>query len=212
MAVDAGADGVELDVRRTKDGVLIMRHDDRDPDIGIFSSLEFKVLRQMAPDVPTLREAMEAIPPHVFVNVEIKNNTDGAGFDQERTIVDQTIAELLSYDSAERFLLSSFDPVSMQRAGEIAPEFLRGQLVKTPIPLDVGVALARDFNMEAINPQFAYLAEDAGSAMDLIRDAGLRTVVWDVNTPSETASVIAAGVDVIITDDPAMARAVVDQR
>ncbi|MEE8456812.1 MAG: glycerophosphodiester phosphodiesterase, partial [Acidimicrobiia bacterium] len=157
LAVEAGTDGIELDVRRTHDGVLIVHHDERDPAIGIFSSLDFIVLREMAPHVPTLREAMEAIPRHVFVNVEIKNDPGDPGFDAERTIVDETLAELRDYDDPTRILLSSFDPMSMQRAGEIGPEFLRGQLVMTPVPLDIGFAFAREFDMDAINPQYAHL-------------------------------------------------------
>lgn len=211
LAVEAGTDGIELDVRRTQDGVLIVHHDERDPAIGIFSSLDFIVLREMAPHVPTLREAMEVIPRHVFVNVEIKNDPGDPGFDAERTIVDETLAELRDHDDPTRILLSSFDPISMQRAGEIGPEFLRGQLVMTPVPLDIGFAFAREFDMDAINPQYAHLRDDTTNLIAEFSRAGLRTVVWDANTAEEIASVAAAGADVIITDDPSMAREVVGQ-
>jgi glycerophosphoryl diester phosphodiesterase len=211
LAVEAGADGIELDVRRTHDGVLIMRHDDRDPAIGVFASLDFDVLRAMAPDVPTLREAMEAIPRHVFVNVEIKSDSSDAGFDTERLIVDETLAELRDYDDPARILLSSFDPMSMQRAGEVGPEFLRGQLVMTPVPLNIGLSFAREFKMDSVNPQFAHLKDDAAGLIAEIRGADLHTVVWDVNTAEAVASIAAAGADVIITDDPGLARGVVDQ-
>jgi glycerophosphoryl diester phosphodiesterase len=211
LAVEAGADGIELDVRRTRDGVLIVHHDERDPAIGTFSSVDFIDLREMAPYVPTLREAMEAIPRHILVNVEIKNDSGEAGFDAERTIVGEILAELRDHDDPTRILLSSFDPVSMKRAGEIGPEFLRGQLVMTPVPLDIGVAFAREFDMDAINPQYAQLRDDAVDLIAELSLAGLRTVVWDVNTAEEVASVAVAGADVIITDNPSMAREIVDQ-
>ncbi|MFV1971080.1 MAG: glycerophosphodiester phosphodiesterase, partial [Acidimicrobiia bacterium] len=211
LAVEAGADGIELDVRRTRDGVLIVHHDDRDPAIGILSSLDFRVLREMAPQVPTLREAMEVIPRHVFVNVEIKNIPGDAGFDEERSIVDETIDELRAYDEPTRILLSSFDPMSMQRAGDVGPEFLRGQLVRTPVPLDIGLSFAREFKMDAINPQYTLLRDNTTELMAQIREANLRTVVWDVNSAEEIEAIAAAGADAIITNDPRMARAVLDQ-
>ncbi|MEE8458063.1 MAG: glycerophosphodiester phosphodiesterase family protein, partial [Acidimicrobiia bacterium] len=100
---------------------------------------------------------------------------------------------------------------SMQRAGEIGPEFLRGQLVMTPVPLDIGFAFAREFDMDAINPQYAHLRDDTTNLIAEFSRAGLRTVVWDANTAEEIASVAVAGADVIITDDPSMAREVVGQ-
>ena len=211
LAVEAGADGIELDVRRTSDGVLIVSHDESYPSIGTLSSLEFGVLRDLAPKVPTLREAMDSIPRRVFVNVEIKNFPHEEAFDEDRTIVDETIGELLSYDEPKRILMSSFDPGSMQRVGEVAPEILRGQLVLASVPLDIGVATAQEFKMDAINPNIIHVTTDTASIMDALAEANLKAVVWGVNSPEDVASMATAGVEAIITDDPGMARTVIDQ-
>lgn len=211
LAVEAGTDGIELDVRRTSDGILIVSHDESYPDIGILSTLEFSVLRELAPQIPTLREAMDSIPRSVFVNVEIKNFPHEDSFDEDRTIVDATIGELRSYDEPNRILMSSFDPLSMQRVGEIAPELLRGQLVLPSVALDVGVATARDLRVDAINPNLIHISTDIAGILEEFAEANLRAVVWGVNTPEEVASVATAGADAIITDDPGMARKVIDQ-
>ncbi len=211
LAVEAGAHGIELDVRRTLDGVLIVHHNDRDDAVGVFSAMTFEVLRAMSPQVPTLREAMSAIPPEIFVNVEIKNLPSDAGFDETRSIVDDTIRELRSYDTPSRILLSSFDAPSMERAGIVAPEFLRGQLVTVPVGVDVAVAFATECGMEAVNPSLAQLCENPKSTIALIHASGLAVVAWTVNTPQDVATMAEAGVDVIITDNPALARRVIDQ-
>jgi len=146
----------------------------------------------------------------VFVNVEIKNDSGDAGFDADRTIVDELITELRGYDDPARILLSSFDPMSMRRAGEVGPDFLRGQLVAAPVPLDFGLAFAAEFGMDAIHAQYAHMRDDTANPMAEIRNANLRAVVWDVNTPEEVSSIAEAGADVLITDDPTMARATLD--
>jgi glycerophosphoryl diester phosphodiesterase len=210
LAVEAGADGVELDVRRTRDGVLILSHDDHHEGLDTFASLDFSLLRELAPQVPTLREAMEVIPANIFVNVEIKNFAHEAGFDADRRIVDETIAELRSYDDPKRILLSSFDPLSMQRAGQAGPEFLRGQLVLTTVQFEVGLATARELSVDALHPAFSHMQEDAAGRMDEIRAAEFAVVVWSVNTPQAIMSMAQAGVDVVITDDPGMAHEILD--
>ncbi len=211
LAVEAGTDGVELDVRRTRDGVLIVSHDDRYEKMDAFSSLDFDVLRELAPLVPTLREAMDAIPRRVFVNVEIKNFPTDAGFDADRHLVDETLAELRAYDDPKRILLSSFDPISVQRAGAIGPEFLRGLLVLATVPFSNGLATAIELAVDAINPCFSHVDVDPTGVMEEIRNAQLAAVVWGVNTPAEIASMAEAEVDVIITDDPGLAQEMVGQ-
>ena len=46
----------------------------------------------------------------------------------------------------------------MQRVGEVGPEFLRGQLVLASVPLDDGIAAARAFNVNAINPNIVAIS------------------------------------------------------
>jgi len=210
LAVEAGTDGIELDVRRTSDGVLIVSHDESYPGVGTLSSLEFRAVRELAPRVPTLREAMDSIPRRIFVNVEIKNFPHEAAFDEDRTIVDETIGELLSYDEPERILMSSFDPVSMQRVSKVAPNLLRGQLVLASVPLDEGVATARELDVDAINPNIIHLKTDTASTMKVFAEMNLKAVVWGVNSPEDVALMATAGVDAIITDDPGMARTAID--
>lgn len=211
LAVEAGTDGVELDVRRTADGVLIVSHDDHALDVPPFSDLDFSELRVRAPHVPTLREAMDIIPRSVFVNVEIKNFTFDAGYDESRSVVDETIDELRAYDDLDRILLSSFDAMSMKRAREIDRELLCGQLLLQVFPLDAGIEIARELGLESVVPHLDHVKSDAVALVDRIRDAGLATVVWGVNTPEDVALLAAAGVEGLITDDPGMARGVVDQ-
>src|SRR5271155_5597270 len=67
-AVALGVDGVELDVRRTGDGVLVVHHDPTIGRLGIAEALQ----RDLPTYVPTLDEAMKACEG-VLVNVEIKN-------------------------------------------------------------------------------------------------------------------------------------------
>lgn len=212
LAVEAGTDGIELDVRRTLDGVLIVSHDDRSPGLEPFASLDFDAVRSFAPQVPTLREAMDTIPRHVFVNVEIKNFPYDAGFDEVRTIVDETLNALREFDDPLRILMSSFDPTSVQRVTEVGPEFVSSLLVLKTVPLGPGLATAKELNVSGVNPHCSHLSDSAVEVMDEIREAGLRAVVWGVDTTEEIASMAEVGVDAIITDDPGLARAVLAQR
>jgi glycerophosphoryl diester phosphodiesterase len=79
------------------------------------------------------------------------------------------------------------------------------------VPLDIGLSFAREFKMDAINPQYKLLRDNTTELMAQIREANLRTVVWDVNSAEEIEAIAAAGADAIITNDPRMARAVLDQ-
>ena len=66
-----GSHAVELDVRRTADGVLVVHHNPHLADGRLIASLAFAELRHDAPQVPTLGEALDACDG-MWVNVEIK--------------------------------------------------------------------------------------------------------------------------------------------
>jgi glycerophosphoryl diester phosphodiesterase len=64
--------------------------------------------------------------------------------------------------------------------------------------------------MDAVNPHSSHLGDTATEVMGEINEAQLRAVVWGVNTASEVTMMANAGVAAIITDDPGMAREVID--
>src|SRR5262249_37627094 len=70
-ARELGADGVELDVRRTADDVLLVHHDPEVDGFGVIVGSSFAELRAAHPALPTLAEALDACRG-LLVNAEIK--------------------------------------------------------------------------------------------------------------------------------------------
>ena len=211
LAVEAGTDGIETDVRRTIDGVLVMNHDDRRPGFPPIVEMTFSDIREQLPSMPTLIETLASVPQDVWLNLEVKNFPEEADFDESRSTVSQVIETIVEHDTLDRILLSSFDPVTMQRAAQLNPEMLRAQLIRLPYSLDVGIAAALSQGAHAVNPELAHFSEDPLVAISSIREAGLETIVWRTETPEDIAMLFNIGVDGVITDDPAMARRVIDQ-
>ena len=90
-ASEIGADAVELDVRRTADGVLVVHHDALVPTGDGSHPIDDLDLARLPTHVPTLGAALDACTG-MWVNVEIKNDPREAGFDATDSIADETIA------------------------------------------------------------------------------------------------------------------------
>ncbi|RTH39722.1 hypothetical protein CSW37_01495 [Thermus scotoductus] len=73
LALEAGLDGVELDVVLTRDGVFAVRHDILTA-LGPAWTLSFSQLKALDPDTPTLEEVLELLEsyPRKLINVELK--------------------------------------------------------------------------------------------------------------------------------------------
>ena len=95
LADRQGADGVELDVRISSSGELLVRHDPLVPTGGIGRE-------GAAGTVPTLAAALDACGDEMLVNVEIKNLASDGGFDASMTIAHDTIDELRRRGSGHR--------------------------------------------------------------------------------------------------------------
>ena len=103
-------------------------------------------------------------------------------------------------------LISSFDPVSVQRATTIAPSMLRGLLVTHGVPFGTAVDTAREVGAAGVHPPMTACTGRAEDVVAQIHGAGLAVVVWNANTREEIVEIADAGVDVIITDHPGLAR------
>ena len=95
---EMGAHAVELDVRRTVDGVLVVHHDPRPAPTG--GSIARRASgRSARRTCPTLAAALDACAG-MWVNVEIKNDPDEPDFDPTDAIADETMARLLARGDA----------------------------------------------------------------------------------------------------------------
>ena len=103
-AGEMGADGVELDVRRTADDRLVVHHDATLPDGRVIRTV---AAADLPDSVPTLAAALDACAD-MFVNVEIKNSPDDPDFDPTEWVAHRVIAELATRTPHSRWLISSF--------------------------------------------------------------------------------------------------------
>ena len=202
LAVEQGADGIELDVKLSADGQVVVIHDAtverttgargrvkdmtldelRSLDAGSFFSDKFK-----GEKIPTLAEVFEAVGRRTFVNVELTNyNT------RRDHLVESVCILVKKFGMQKRVLFSSFLPSNLSNARRYLPEVPTGLLALNGL---LG-AWARSFG-------FAFGKHDA--LHPHLRDATQRVHVWTVNDAADMRRLFKWGVDAIFTDDPQLA-------
>src|SRR4051794_28502034 len=170
LAREDGADGVELDVHRTRDGGLVVHHDAEIEGFGVLAARDLAAVRDAVPWVPTLAEVLDECRG-LLVNVEIKNSPRDPDFDPDVAVAERVVALLRTRTGADRVLVSSFHLPSIDRVHALAPDVPTGYLtVMEPAPLDaIGAAVVGGHR--AVHPFFGVLA-----------DRGAQTVVDEAHT------------------------------
>jgi glycerophosphoryl diester phosphodiesterase len=208
MAAQMGAHGVEFDVRRSKDGMLVILHD---PTIdgtsngnGAVADMTFAALRELdfgawmgeqfaGAQIPTLDEVFELIGRRLLMNVEIKaEHLSGGGIEA------QVAATIARHNLADRILVSSFNPLTVRRCAKVMPHILRGLLVETETPFE-RARLLDTLQIQALHPYYPYI-DDAYMAQ--ARARGLAVNTWTVNDPADAVRLRDLGVGAVITDRP----------
>lgn len=211
-AAAAGADGVEMDVRGTKDGRLAVFHDE-DAERGgkrvKVSALTLEELRDPSVEVhdrvPPLEEAIRALLTRAGVVVEIKE----PGTEEK---VASILASLKAESRLPWLLVASFHPSVLKNLARVAPDLRRAFIVSARGPGLAGV----------LRGKAPLLAWGSSGAQDLMPDYGLfteemaakvaakggRVLPWTVNDADEAAWAIGAGAAGVITDDLATVRPV----
>lgn len=189
-ARDAGVGAVELDVRMTRDGVLVVHHD---AELGRVAAGEGLVeeLRADAlpPLVPTLRDVLLALPG-MLVDAEIK--PDAANAEDVPAALAELVVEL---GARERILATSF-----------APELADAYAAALDVPAGAILPFAPEPEDLAAWPRLAWvmLAQDAAlpEVLANLRANRRRVGVWTVNDEKDADALLAAGADCVITDRP----------
>jgi glycerophosphoryl diester phosphodiesterase len=209
LAIEQHADMIETDLHRTRDGAVVVTHDEELAGLGGRGEIADATLAAVraldaggGARVPTLDELLDACGARIPFNLELKKGTR-AEYDGLEAIA---IEAVRSRGIAGRTLFSSFyDPV-LARLRALAPEARIGLLISRKYPVDV-VARARALGAEAIHPE--RLLVDA-ALVDAAHDAGLAVYVFTVDDAAEMRRLLDLGVDGLFTNHPDRMRALVD--
>jgi glycerophosphoryl diester phosphodiesterase len=226
--VEAGADAIESDIHATADDHLVLFHDDtleRTTDgAGVVEEMTLEELKQLDAGhgftadlgrsfpfrdrgvrIPTLDEAVEACGDLPMI-CEIK--TAKAGL---------LLAEWLpGHPARERMIVGGFDLAQVRPAAAVArwrcasrrdltPMVLLGKLgIRAHLPDDVAAAMVpvRKGAIRIVTRDFIRRCHDTGAGVH----------VWTVNRPDEMRELLDLGVDGLISDYPAIARRIVEER
>lgn len=200
-ALDQGADGVELDVRRTADGALVCSHD---PHLADGRALLDLAAVDLPPEVPTLAAALELLAPARIVNVEIKNWPDEPDYDAALGIADEVVRLLEARGELDdgRILVSAFHLPTLDRVHERAPGLPTAWLLldaRDPAAL-IDKAAARGHR--AIHPHHVFVSDEVVARA---HGAGLAVNAWTCDDPDRIRWLRDVGVDGVVTNDPALA-------
>jgi glycerophosphoryl diester phosphodiesterase len=201
-AAEVGANAVELDVRRSADGALIVHHN---PHLADGRVIRATPQGELPPDVLTLREALEACSG-MWVNVEIKNDPDEPDFDPDEEIADAVVDHLTSWGDDRRWLISSFRRETIDRCRILAPTIPTAWLTvdvddETPRRLSVVGHLA-------VHPWYGNVTQDF---IARCHDHGVQVNVWTCDDPQWMVRLAEWGVDGICTNVPDVALMVLSE-
>ncbi len=193
-AVEAGFKSLELDVRRTSDGEVVVLHDagvERTTNgNGRVADMKYDELRSYdtgAGPVPRLDDVFSELAHFDGLwNVEIK----------QANATDDVLDLIEHHDLVNRTLLSSMYPKALQRALERMPELQRGLIVLGRLDVE-DLEEAAQFNCAWINPDHDGLTDQTLAEM---RNRGYKVGCWTVNDPDRARRLVDMGIDCIITD------------
>lgn len=198
VAASLVADFVELDVRRTADGEIVLSHDPAFGDV-VINDRKWDELRDIdlgSGHHPALfGQVLEALPD-TPLDIEIKNFPDQPGFDPVGEFAIDVAGLARPLDVVTSFFWPTMDIVKAA-----LPEVRTGLLVFQGGTVADVMAAALDGGHEVVAPHFSLLVDDR----DLItqaQQAGLEVISWTVNDIEVARALMEAGIDGLITDHP----------
>lgn len=210
-ALEYGVDGIELDVQLTKDGEVVIIHDetiDRTTTGKGFvvdytyeelekfdASFKFKDLGFNK--IPTLREYFQLVKDYdIVTNVELKTGIN------EYLGIEEKVWELIKeYNLEEKVIISSFNHFSVMRMKKIAPQLKYGFLSEDWI-INAG-KYTHSHGVQCYHPRFNNLVPDV---IKELKKYNLEINTWTVNLEEDMRYLYSNNIDVIITNYPELAQ------
>lgn len=207
-AIEIGVDAIETDVQMTKDGHLILIHDETlertTNGTGRVKDLTLEEIKNLdagswfssvygGETIPTIDEFFKLIyPTMIWVNIEIKD-----GFIYYPGIEEALVQKIKEYELEERVVISSFNHYSIVKIKELAPE------LKTAVLYLEGLyqpwEYARQLGAAALHPEKQLVYTDI---VKVAHQEGLKVFPFTVDSKEEMKQMIQMNVNGLITNVP----------
>lgn len=207
-AIQMGAHGIETDVQMSKDGVLVLCHDERlertTDGRGLLAGHTWEELQRLdagswfdpsfaGERLPRLEDLFAlAAGTKLLLNLELKS-----GVVLYPGIEAEVVALIKDYGLRERVIISSFNHFSLVAIKRLDPEIETGILYMEGL-VDPWL-YARHVGADALHPLFYGVRPEIVAGA---HEAGLRVNAWTVDEPAQAKALIQAGVDGLITNHP----------
>lgn len=216
MAIELGADALELDLRQTKDSIPVALHDatvDKSTNgKGSVSNFNFKDLQKLdagswfdkkfsGEKIPSLQEVINVLNDSTILIIELKGGNETYPGIEERVV-----SVVKENEIESRTILKSFDPNVLRRLREIEPNIPLCYVYAFRIPwlgllIDSGISFGSIYNIDAeyLQPHRFFLSES------FVKDAqskGFKIISWGVNSTEAIIESLDYDVDGIETDYP----------
>lgn len=191
LALERGADAVELDVHVTSDGTVVVHHDDVVQG-HVIAGTTWRALTGLdlggGAAIPTLQDVLNAIGDRATVYIELK------GKHIENAVID------VARRYGHRFALHSFDHDAIARVAERAPDVARGVLLDkgTANPVELMRRAVERMKPRDVWPHWSLVNQ---KFMRAAEELHTRVIPWTVNSLESASALLGLGVDGICTDD-----------
>jgi glycerophosphoryl diester phosphodiesterase len=211
LAVAQGSDMIEIDLHTTRDGAIVITHDEELEGLGGSGEVADATLEQIrrldaggGAVVPTLTEVLDAFGGRIPFNLELKRGTRAEYPGMEAAAFEEVVGRGL----LEETLFSSFyDPV-LRRLREVSSEARIALLVSRKFPQGA-IERATTIGAEALNPELPVVDREL---VESAHGEGLAVYVFTVDEPEEMHRLLDLGVDGLFTNHPGRMRAVLSDR
>ena len=206
-AIEAKADYIELDVRLTKDQILVVNHDKSTLRITgknyIVANTDYKILRSLdfgqGEKIPTMEEVLDLCKGKIGVQIELTNSGTA------KPMVDL----VTKFKMENEVLFSSFYHAEIAKVKELNPNLVCtvlepsllsfSSIMKGIVNPQSFFSDARKLEVEGINPPFPFVTK---AFCRKAHKLGLFVLPFTVDSPILWGKLIAAGADGIFTNDP----------
>jgi len=206
-AVADGADIVELDVRRSADGALVVMHDPTIPSVSHghvpVAGLSLRDIKQLQPGIPAFDEVLDSLRGRVALEVEIKNGRDEPGYEPAGPGIARDVINALRRHAFTNAFVTSFDAECLRSVQEIDPEVPTGLLVDQSANLDDALETAASRHAFLL-PEATSLKSAGRALIDRAHQREVRVCAWTLDDVAEIAALFRLGADGVETNDPVL--------